>query len=1004
MESLTLLQHNAGFRLDKKKSYRGTHDPVVADLSPAELWFPAEASYPAMFAENGIRGNTWEKEQTCSSVQIVDEGFRVLAQGPLVFASGVPKSGGRQETRFPSPAEDMRLLATADGELHATYVCWNREWREEDGHQLGEKSEAIHGVKDKRRCKQSFHVDTFKLDAALGPRTNRSRGAAGGADGAVASVLGVLGSSPSDSEIRARAKEKKVELPGLGSFPRQNRDVKIKNLGQFLEHQNSNNPDRVRLIDFGAVASAPRLARGPSDTTHHHSPPEAESPTTKTVLADAVVGVHRVPEDFVEDLVQHTLDIPASAKFLPAPLYGGHLHNSANPVSLPEGHRVGGIVQMNLTLAFLHEYKEVSKFPWKHYVQYFALVEGRAPYRLLRLSPPFFLPKAEGGSLPKVGSLGLVRDNPKNSTIVDPRGGPDHLPEAMQVVWSAWIDDEAAGKKLGIAYSINDCQAAVVHVKLDDVLAFLAAGKRCGATVTRRSGGLSFAEVDCDRDGGGDGLLVEDGGGPLTGAQGNQIPIASPVSKGAVAHERISESSPHPPSASTSATPSTTSASASATTMPLNFEGKPRPPFLWYREDHSPVVENTQSWHTSIERRDEKNPPAALEDSPLPQLYVHPTTLADLRTFLQPPSLNTGWLDGALLADLLAEDYINSGPSLPQQRRERAAELLRILAQHGPQHRVATFDTPTAVTRHGAIINLSQPVGGLQVLQNGGCFGDWTLERNMIPFKGIDKSVCQFWPAFPRVVTVAVQVGDSNFWHFVANSLAALAVLGEEDWAATPTVLHVTAKTEFVMQFLDLLGFGKNEVGNPFSNIQVVGWDIRADRLIVPEPGRCGMMSARQARWLRKTLLSAAMKSVHRPAAMKSDLLILLRRTKKRTVANWPAVVALAESYAVRHNLTIVEHHDEKLPSVREQIRSFGRAHTVIGPHGAANTLLVVAPVGVRVVEFHTRKNWITKTQLCYLALGLVSGARFAMIPYEADGDVAVDDLREAVRRVEAME
>ena len=55
-------------------------------------------------------------------------------------------------------------------------------------------------------------------------------------------------------------------------------------------------------------------------------------------------------------------------------------------------------------------------------------------------------------------------------------------------------------------------------------------------------------------------------------------------------------------------------------------------------------------------------------------------------------------------------------------------------------------------------------------------------------------------------------------------------------------------------------------------------------------------------------------------------------------------------------------------------------------------------------VEFHTRKNWCTQGQLCYLSLGLVSGARFAMIPYEEDGDVAVDDLREAVRRVEQME
>ena len=442
----------------------------------------------------------------------------------------------------------------------------------------------------------------------------------------------------------------------------------------------------------------------------------------------------------------------------------------------------------------------------------------------------------------------------------------------------------------------------------------------------------------------------------------------------------------------TAITTAPASASATTTTMPLNFQGKPRPPFLWYRD--SPIIENTQSWHTSIESRDDKNPPSSPEDSPLPQFYVHPTTLADLRTFLHPPSLHTGYLDGALLADLLSEDNFNSSSSpplpLPQRQQERTAELLRILAQHGPQHRVATFDTPTAVTRYGAIINLSQPVGGQEVLQNGGCFADWTLEHNgfgdwtnMIPFKGIDKGVSQFWPAFPRVVTVAVQAGDSNFFHFVANSLAALAVLGEENWggaggrgeegAIVPTVLHVTAKKGFAMQFLDLLGFGKNEVGSPFSKVQVVEGDIRAHQLIVPEPGRCGMMSARQARWLRKTLLQAAnATSVERAPTTKvspsspdhllpasthrfrpADLLILVRRSKTRTVANWPAVVALAESYAVRHNLTIVEHRDdEELPSVAEQIRSFSRAHTVIGPYGAANTLLVVAPVGVRMVEF----------------------------------------------------
>lgn len=187
-------------------------------------------------------------------------------------------------------------------------------------------------------------------------------------------------------------------IPGWRENPQR------KNLGAFLDSH-----DRLRFFDFGAVQG------------------------TKVGVVDFQKTENR-GEDKPPGSFLRALD--------------GNLHNSINPIPLANG---------NL-LCFVHEYlyhgggvhPEKTHLPPNAlggrkkrpyygfgYLQYAIELassrEAEETYRIVRRSPPFVLPAADGGE----------------------------TPEAIQLVTSGWLDDR---NQINLAYGINDCQQAVVSV------------------------------------------------------------------------------------------------------------------------------------------------------------------------------------------------------------------------------------------------------------------------------------------------------------------------------------------------------------------------------------------------------------------------------------------------------------------------------------------------------------------------------------------------------------
>ena len=207
---------------------------------PAEPWAEREAkdlivsnrvsSVPSS-VDRTILKNKRGSDKSCTSVQLLDEGFNVLAQGPVVLElGGLQRSpGGPRPGAFPpatpetqkifaklqpSPAADVRLAVSPDGSvLQMTSMCYFEHW--------------LDSGRRWQRCGYtgSFHNETVQL------------------------VIGVAGAAT----VSGRASADKISLALRSATPPNASQVNsptgsyMKNLGVFFED------NRVRLLDFGDV-------------------------------------------------------------------------------------------------------------------------------------------------------------------------------------------------------------------------------------------------------------------------------------------------------------------------------------------------------------------------------------------------------------------------------------------------------------------------------------------------------------------------------------------------------------------------------------------------------------------------------------------------------------------------------------------------------------------------------------------------------------------------------
>jgi hypothetical protein len=210
---------------------------------------------------------------------------------------------------------------------------------------------------------------------------------------------------------------------------------------------------------------------------------------------------------------------------------------------------------------------------------------------------------------------------------------------------------------------------------------------------------------------------------------------------------------------------------------------------------------------------------------------------------------------------------------------------------------------------------------------------------------------------YRRLVTLAMHYGDAHY-HFPIEVLAGFAKAEALLLPSSATshrhysiALHVTRRTDFVMQWLHLVGMN--------SSVRVVDGDVYASQLFVPRPGRCGKPSLHEIAWLRRRLFDA-LQIPKSPKSSSADVLLLIQRANisassinlRRAIPNFEQLVRRpAEDYARKHGLRFVLHSDANLPPVHTQLRGFSRAKVVVAPYGAGEVGLLAAPRGTCLVE-----------------------------------------------------
>lgn len=206
-----------------------------------------------------------------------------------------------------------------------------------------------------------------------------------------------------------------------------------------------------------------------------------------------------------------------------------------------------------------------------------------------------------------------------------------------------------------------------------------------------------------------------------------------------------------------------------------------------------------------------------------------------------------------------------------------------------------------------------EPHHGLIIIPGGVCTNDGWV-RGYVTFRGGCQQAGK--PSFTNIrevnqsVVVLSGLWSDQVWHFPMEFLVGMAQIN------VSTLVHVQRPTEYVLQWLEIVGINRN---------QVVHGTIRANPLLVPDLGQCGTPDNTQIQWLHNVV--DAVTTGHR------SVVVWIRRRHSRSVRNHAEIEGILKTYASRHKLTLYVHDDKLLSTVRDQLEMFSRAVLVVGVH-----------------------------------------------------------------------
>jgi hypothetical protein len=141
------------------------------------------------------------------------------------------------------------------------------------------------------------------------------------------------------------------------------------------------------------------------------------------------------------------------------------------------------------------------------------------------------------------------------------------------------------------------------------------------------------------------------------------------------------------------------------------------------------------------------------------------------------------------------------------------------------------------------------------------------------------------------------------------------------------------------MKYLNMLGIHHSRL--------ITERVIKANILYVPPGGPCGNSPF----FATQILASAITKQKTHNMSNKRDVIVLIKRSKKRWFKNHSYILRMLKTHASNLNLTVEVFDDNPLPHVDKTVDIFYRALIVIAPHGAGEANLIFSQPGTLLIE-----------------------------------------------------
>jgi len=271
--------------------------------------------------------------------------------------------------------------------------------------------------------------------------------------------------------------------------------------------------------------------------------------------------------------------------------------------------------------------------------------------------------------------------------------------------------------------------------------------------------------------------------------------------------------------------------------------------------------------------------------------------------------------------------------------------------------------------KNAVITNTGIIITSKGVWKLGGCTDDRLDNMDFNVVLNYYRTVIQTQKLYDKIISIAAY-WSYGIWHFPMEALVGLRLIDNFD----NTYLHISEKNKFCLEWLNL--YNSN-----LTNDKILEGTVFTKELLLPELGKCGNPYFEQIIWLKET--------IHKTLTpqKKNNLLILIKRNKKRSVYNHSIIEDICKNYCKKTNLEFYLHDDLFLPPVREQLEIFNKAKLIIGPHGGGGINLLTAKEKTYFIEF-LNENEIN---MCYARMAYLLNINYFGITYSLTKGVDIN-------------